>query len=78
MFTKMKPVTLLSLGYLVSIFIGTILLLLPFASKTGGTAFIDALFTATSATCVTGLIPFDTFTNWTMFGQIVILLLKKE
>ncbi len=75
MFTKMKPVTLLSLGYLVSIFIGTILLLLPFASKNGGTSFVDALFTATSATCVTGLVPFDTFTNWTMFGQIVILLL---
>ena len=75
MFTKMKPVTLLSLGYLVSIFIGTLLLLLPFSSKTGSASFINALFTATSATCVTGLIPYDTFTNWTMFGQIIILLL---
>ncbi len=75
--SKMRPVRLLSLGYLISIVIGTILLMLPFATKEGQepTSLIDALFTATSATCVTGLIPFDTFTHWTMFGQIVIICL---
>ncbi|NCB93274.1 MAG: Trk family potassium uptake protein [Clostridia bacterium] len=56
------------------ILLGTILLMLPISAKSGeGTGFTDALFTATSATCVTGLIRFDTFTYWTTFGQIVIL-----
>ncbi len=58
------------------ILIGTILLMLP-ASSTEGyiTNFVDALFTATSATCVTGLIVVDTGTYYSLFGQIVILLL---
>ena len=73
---KMSVAKFLSLGYLITIVIGTILLLLPVATKDGQTtSFIDAFFTATSATCVTGLIPFDTFTHWTIFGQVVILLL---
>ena len=60
--------------FLIIIFVGTLLLMLPVASKSGeGTGFTDALFTATSATCVTGLIRFDTYTHWTTFGQIVIL-----
>lgn len=62
-------------GYLGIIVLGTILLLLPCASKEGYTSVSDALFTATSATCVTGLIRFDTFTHWTTFGQVVILIL---
>ena len=62
--------------FLIIIFVGTLLLMLPAASKSGeGTGFTDALFTATSATCVTGLIRFDTYTHWTTFGQIVILCL---
>ena len=72
---NMPVVGLLSLGYFVTIVIGTILLLLPFASNEGPTNFIDALLTATSATCVTGLIAFDTAAHWTLFGQIVILAL---
>lgn len=72
---NMPVVVLLSLGYMITILIGTILLWLPFASKTGSTSFIDALFTATSATCVTGLVAFDTFTHFTLFGQIVIIVL---
>lgn len=74
---KMSVVTFLSLGYGITIALGTILLLLPFATKSGETttSLIDALLTATSATCVTGLIVFDTFTHWTLFGQIVILCL---
>ncbi len=62
--------------FLIIIFVGTLLLMLPAASKSGkGTGFTDALFTATSATCVTGLVRFDTYTHWTTFGQIVILCL---
>ncbi|MDR2145727.1 MAG: TrkH family potassium uptake protein [Tannerella sp.] len=58
------------------IFLGGFLLCLPVASKTGEwTVFIDAVFTAASALCVTGLIVFDTWTHWSLFGQVVILLL---
>lgn len=73
---KITPVRLISLGYLITILIGTLLLFLPIASKSGKfTNIIDALFTSTSATCVTGLVPFDTFSHWNIFGQIVILIL---
>ncbi|MDE7104680.1 MAG: Trk family potassium uptake protein, partial [Ruminococcus sp.] len=64
------------LGFAGVILIGALLLMLPFASKESGSAsFIDALFTSTSATCVTGLITQDTATYWTIFGQIIILIL---
>ena len=66
-------VSLLSLGYFTTILMATILLMLPFATREGHTSIIDAILTATSATCVTGLIAFDTATHWTMFGQIVIM-----
>ncbi|MDD7735350.1 MAG: potassium transporter TrkG [Bacilli bacterium] len=73
---KITPVRLISLGYLITILIGTLLLFLPITSKSGKfTNIIDALFTSTSATCVTGLVPFDTFSHWNIFGQIVILIL---
>ena len=50
--------------------------MLPFATKSGkSTSYINALFTATSALCVTGLAPYDTAAHWTLFGQLVILLL---
>lgn len=66
----------LALGFLMIIFCGALLLCLPFSSKSGEwTSFVDTLFTATSSTCVTGLIVFDTYSQWTIFGQIVILLL---
>ena len=58
------------------ILLGTALLALPVASRSGSSCGIfPALFTATSATCVTGLVLFDTFTQWSGFGQTVILLL---
>lgn len=58
------------------ILIGTLLLLLPISSVSGESCgLIAALFTATSATCVTGLILVDTLTAWTAFGQVVILLM---
>ena len=55
---------------------GALLLMLPISSQSRQlTPFIDALFTATSATCVTGLVVVDTATYWSVFGQAVILLL---
>ena len=56
------------------ILLGTLLLMLPFATKGSGVRFIDALFTMTSAVCVTGLIVMDTPQDFTLFGQVVILL----
>lgn len=62
------------LGYAAIIVVGAFLLMLPIASRAGGwTPFADALFTATSATCVTGLVVVPTATYWTLFGQLVIL-----
>ena len=56
------------------ILIGALLLTLPIASRDGQSAgFFTGLFTATSSTCVTGLILVDTWTQWTLFGQAVIL-----
>jgi trk system potassium uptake protein TrkH len=58
------------------ILVGTVLLLLPMASASGKSCgLMTALFTATSATCVTGLVLVDTLTSWTLFGQAVILLM---
>lgn len=63
-------------GYCTIILIGTMLLCLPFSSADGTmTAISDSFFTAASAACVTGLIRFDTYTHWSFFGQLVILLL---
>lgn len=73
---SIPPMRLILLGYLFIIFLGTVLLSLPIASSIGKfTDFSDAFFTATSATCVTGLIRFDTYTHWSFFGQFVILAL---
>jgi len=58
------------------IFLGGLLLSLPLSSKSGtATPFVDSLFTSASAFCVTGLIVYDTFTHWSLFGQSIILLL---
>jgi len=73
-FLIQKPLTTLVLSFLIIILIGTILLKLPW-STFQDISFINALFTATSATCVTGLIVQDTGSDFTLFGQIVILLL---
>jgi trk system potassium uptake protein len=71
-----SPATSLVVLFLVLISVGTVLLMLPIASHAGGvTPFLDALFTATSAACVTGLVVVDTADYWSPFGQIVILLL---
>lgn len=73
---KLSPTQILVLGYVVIITLGTLCLLLPTATVPGErTTVLDALFTATSATAVTGLIVENTAAHWTPFGQIVILLL---
>ena len=62
------------LGFVILILAGAFLLMLPFSSKSGEwTSVTDALFTATSASCVTGLVLYDTWSHWTWFGQLVIL-----
>ncbi len=64
------------LGFAGTILIGSLLLMTPLASRSGEvTPFLDTLFTATSAVCVTGLIVKDTATYWTFFGQAVIIIL---
>ena len=64
----------MALTFLGIITFGTLLLMLPFASRSGqGAGLVTALFTATSATCVTGLVLADTWTQWSNFGQAVIL-----
>lgn len=67
---------LISLGFATVILCSALLLMLPISSRSGGvTPFIDALFTATSATCVTGLTTVNTAQHWTPFGQFVILVM---
>ena len=67
---------ILSLGFAMLILLGGLLLSLPIASRSGsGVPFLSALFTSTSATCVTGLVVYGTWTQFSYFGQAVILLL---
>lgn len=64
------------LSFFIVILIGSLLLFLPISVKEGqSVTYLDALFTATSATCVTGLVTVPTVTTWSIFGQIVILIL---
>ena len=73
---KLKGVQVLVLGFILVILVGALILTLPISTTSGeSTNFLDALFTATSAVCVTGLIVVDTGTYWNMFGQTVIMIL---
>ena len=73
---RITPAQVVILGFLFQILIGACLLSLPVATQSGERVpFLDALFTATSATCVTGLVIHDTALFWSPFGQGVILLL---
>ena len=73
---RITPAQIIILGFLFLIAIGTALLMLPVStSGPGGASFLDALFTATSATCVTGLVVQDTALYWSPFGQAIILVL---
>ncbi len=73
---KISTTHIILLSFLTAIFLGAILLSLPVSSADGrALPFIDALFTATTATCVTGLVVVPTATAWSVFGQAVILVL---
>ncbi len=73
---NISPVRLIVSSFFIIIMIGSVLLCLPFSARSGRfTGFTNALFTATSATCVTGLVPFDTWTHWSEVGQAIILML---
>ena len=73
---KLSSPQIILLGFGAAILLGSVLLMLPFATQDGqGASFADALFTATSAVCVTGLVVQDTATYWSGFGQTVLLLL---
>lgn len=72
--TVLNPAQLFIVSFLVIIIIGSFLLILPNATH-NGISFLDALFTSTSAVCVTGLAVVDTGTHFTMFGQTIIMIL---
>ena len=73
---QLSPSRIIPLSFFAMILLGTLLLMLPFATRDGRGADLEtALFTATSASCVTGLVLQDTAQYWTLFGQIVILCL---
>ena len=73
---SLAPNQVIALGFLAIIVSGALLLMLPFANRAGrGLSFLDSLFTATSATCVTGLVVADTWTQFNLLGQIVLLAL---
>lgn len=74
-FKELQPSTIVVLSFFFLIGMGTFFLMLPFSTVEGKISLIDALFVATSATCVTGLVLFDTGSYFTIWGQLVILLL---
>jgi trk system potassium uptake protein TrkH len=71
---RANPIRMIALGFAAVILLGALLLTLPVANRDGASlAFLDALFTATSATCVTGLVVHDTYEQFSLPGQVVIL-----
>lgn len=73
---RMSRTRVISLGFFIIIAVGTLLLMLPLSSQSWKpTPFLDAFFTATSASCVTGLVTLDTATHWSVFGKCVILVM---
>jgi len=72
---RLSNLQIVAIGYFIVAAVGTVLLLLPISSVEGNTTLLQAMFTAVSASCVTGLVVVDTSTHWSLFGQIVILVL---
>lgn len=73
---ELSQLQYIALGYLIIILLGAIILSTPLSSRTHTwTSFLTALFTATSATCVTGLVLVDTASHWSLFGQLIIIIL---
>ena len=74
--TRLTTTQIIMLAFLGAILVGTALLMIPAATATGeGSSFLTALFTATTSVCVTGLVVVDTFSYWSFFGKLIILLL---
>ncbi len=74
--SKLTQTQMIVVGFMLIILTGSLLLMLPWASRSHEvTPFLDTLFTATSASCVTGLVVVDTWSHWSMFGQVIILIL---
>lgn len=73
---ELSTTQIIMLGFLFVVLVGSMILWLPISSATGkAVPYLDALFTATTATCVTGLVTLPVFSTWSVFGQIVILVL---
>ena len=73
---KLSTTHIILFSFLIAVLVGAVLLSLPISSATGEwTPFVDALFTSTTATCVTGLVVVPTFSAWSTFGHIIILFL---
>lgn len=72
---KKSTTRLIASGFALIILVGALLLTMPVSNRSGQGNFLNSLFTATSATCVTGLVVADTYQNWTTFGQVIILCL---
>lgn len=71
-----SPFQIIIIGFSLVILLGSLMLMLPISTQSGTTtSFLDSLFTATSAVCVTGLVIHDTATYWSEFGQFIIILL---
>ena len=75
-YINLTPFQKIILGFFILILAGAVILMLPISNRNGSwTNPVDALFTSTSAACVTGLVVRDTYTSWTPFGQLIILTL---
>ena len=75
-YKKLTQTQMIVFGYMLIILAGSILLMLPVSSRDAvWTSFADSLFTSTSAACVTGLVVVDTWQHWSLFGQVIILIL---
>ena len=73
---SLSTTQIILLSFLITILVGSFLLALPISSVDGKRiSYMDALFTATTSTCVTGLVTLPTFSTWSVFGQVVILFL---
>jgi len=76
--SRLRPTQILAVGFALLILLGALILMLPMSSSRGEvTPFVEAFFTSTSAVCVTGLVVYDTGTYWSLFGQIVIIILTQ-
>lgn len=73
---RLSQTQTIAIGFMIIIMTGTFLLMLPWSSRSGQfTSFQEALFTAASASCVTGLVVVDTYSHWSIFGQLIILVM---